>query len=686
MLFKRESYCQFMPDLPSHGNFLEDGPDKFKPKPCPNGGLESNNLSGWNQYCGIFTDPINTMPACVDPTRANVVGVGTDPYGLFPTVYTGNYSLKLGNNLIGAQSDLVYFPITVTNANKDFKFRYAAVLEDPSDHRNEDKPSFSYWVTLGAKNYPATLSTPDMNLFNSTFNTITADRSNPFWTLNGNVVYRKWTCVNIDLSAYVGQVVSICFLVKDCRPTGHFGYAYIDGLCEADKLKASFTIPAYACNNGVPIIANGTGSFGEESHFWEMCESNISGFVGSVFASDWFVGQQAGSFNITNWLTSKNIKLKCNTYYRLKLAVNNTCTPWNETTKIFKYTCPYIYNEPDKNICCPAAPCYTLGQPPFTEEPGIPLPNISYYWTQSGVNGEIGVKPTVVVCPTVTTQYTLTITDQNGCKNSDVVNVYFRGPLSIEVLNQGTCCDRNYIANIIENPCSLVDGNSNYSNDIKWTQNNNGVIQTLSNSNSLIPSESGGVYTITASNICSTAIKTVSIEPVVTFFPNGVPAIAFDQMVFSYNPMPIYHYDVSGHPGNPIFWVGSPAYSSYNYRLEIYSRWNSTSFATSPANLIRVIQTSGCNKFSNGDIKIDGYDSHGTYVQNGQYLFKLYLIDCDGALRQVTQYYRRTLVCDEYQWQWLGHGYVVPTKVCIRSHWENQVLSSPGGIFNFFNN
>lgn len=661
-----------------------------KPGLCANGGFELNSLAGWNQYCGVFSDPINTLLPCADPLRAKVVGVGSDPYCGTSKVFSGNYTLKLGNNSNGAQTDLVYFPITVTALNKNFKFRYAAVLEDPIGHEPSQKPSFSYWCNLGNKNYP-TSAPPDMGLFLSTIKTIVADRSNPFWTLNGQVVCKSWTCVSLDLSAYVGQTVSVCFYVKDCSLGGHFGYAYIDGLCEPDILLPLFTLPITACDNGVPIIADGTASIGEESYNWEIYECSATGAISipsGFVASDWFVAQQVGAFNVTNWLKGKNISLKCNKYYRLRLAVQTACTPWKETTKIFKYTCPYIYNEPDKNVCCPASPCYTLGQIPIIEEPGFVLPDLGYSWSQSGIKDPIGVKPTVVVCPTSSTSYTLTVTDQNGCKNTDVVNVYFRGPLSIEILNQSGCCDRAFSLNVLEMPCSPLDilHNSTYPHTSTWTSDA-GIVSTTNEYN---PPSVGGTYTINASNLCYTSTKTVNINPISTFFPSGVPIIAFDQMVYDGNPMPIYQYDPTGHPTHPINWVGSPAYGSFGYRLEIYYRWNS-SFSTSLLGpLARVIDTDAniCNVFSNGDIKIDGYNSSGNYMTSmEQYLFKLYFKSCDDPSKniQVTKYYHRKEICDEYQWQWFGHGYLLPTKVCIVHHYVDEVLTAPGGIFNFFN-
>ncbi|MCZ8286451.1 MAG: hypothetical protein O9353_13445, partial [Bacteroidia bacterium] len=620
-------FSQELPDFPLNPHMGYPMPYPYngpvKPQACPNGGLESNNLTGWNQYCGVYTDPINILASCNDPSRAKPVGQGNDPYGSFPKVFKGNYSLLLGNNNVGRQLDMVYFPITVTNANKDFKFRYAVVLEDPTDHKDSEKPLFSYWCTLGNKNSPNPSSSTDMALYNTTVKTIVANRNNPFWSVNGNVVYKGWQCVSIDLSAYVGQTVSICFLVKDCDLGGHFGYAYIDGLCDPDVLIPDFYLPETICNNNIPIIIDARASMGEDSHYWQLIVADASGNYTQV-TEEWFYGQTAGLFDLKAWLAGKNIQLQCNKTYGLRLIVSNSCSPWKAIGKFFKYTCPEINKTPDFNVCCPVVGeyCLTLEADINVKNPNNPFPTkpkYYYNWIENPGGTNIGSNSSVHVCPTKSTQYIVTVTDKNNCTNADTINVYFRGPLSLEVLNQSTCCTKSYKVNVKETPCSAIDAinNSTYPYSLNWTKNG----QVISNSSTFNPPENGGAYTVSASNSCHTAISSVNVnvDPIRNPNANGGIAIAFDQQVFNGNPMPIYHYDPTGHPNNPVNWFGSPAYNAYGYRIEVYYRWNATSFDIAPANLARVYETNGCNTMSNGDIQIDGYNSSGNYLQQGSY-------------------------------------------------------------------
>ena len=48
---------------------------------------------------------------------------------------------------------------------------------------------------------------------------------------NSPVRYKPWTSVAMDLTPLIGQNVKLRFTTYDCSLGGHFGYAYVDGLC-----------------------------------------------------------------------------------------------------------------------------------------------------------------------------------------------------------------------------------------------------------------------------------------------------------------------------------------------------------------------------------------------------------------------------------------------------------------------
>src|SRR5690606_30535362 len=56
----------------------------------------------------------------------------------------------------------------------------------------------------------------------------------------GNVFYRPWELVSVDLFNYIGQTVRIEFESADCDLSGHYGYAYVDAGCGTLSLASSF--------------------------------------------------------------------------------------------------------------------------------------------------------------------------------------------------------------------------------------------------------------------------------------------------------------------------------------------------------------------------------------------------------------------------------------------------------------
>jgi gliding motility-associated-like protein len=65
---------------------------------------------------------------------------------------------------------------------------------------------------------------------------VSAKQGLPTWHSTGDVIWKDWTTVGINLSDYVGQTVSIAFTTRDCQQMGHFGYAYISAYCSNLKI------------------------------------------------------------------------------------------------------------------------------------------------------------------------------------------------------------------------------------------------------------------------------------------------------------------------------------------------------------------------------------------------------------------------------------------------------------------
>ncbi len=196
--------------------------------PCTNIDFETGTFAGWTRSTG-YNPLTNATGCCPNPNgdQTIVTGAGLDPFGGFPIVYPGggSFSLRLGSTATGGIADRISQTFFVTPANANFTYRYAVVLNDPN-HALSQQPYFTSEIidTLG-------------NPIVCTTYSVAAGGGIPGFTTsatsaNGGAVRCKdWTNVAVDLSPNVGQNVTIRFTVYDCGPSGHFAYAYLDGLC-----------------------------------------------------------------------------------------------------------------------------------------------------------------------------------------------------------------------------------------------------------------------------------------------------------------------------------------------------------------------------------------------------------------------------------------------------------------------
>ncbi len=195
--------------------------------PCTNIDFESGTMAGWVRSTG-YNPLVNAIGCCPNPNGdQTIMGGGLDPYGFFPRVWPGggNFSLRLGSAATGGFADRISQTFFVTPANANFTYRYAVVLNDPG-HTFVQQPRFESEIidTLGnpvpCSTYSVTAGGGIPGFINSTV------------TANGSLVrYKTWAAVAVDLTPNIGQNVTIRFTIYDCSLTGHFAYAYVDGIC-----------------------------------------------------------------------------------------------------------------------------------------------------------------------------------------------------------------------------------------------------------------------------------------------------------------------------------------------------------------------------------------------------------------------------------------------------------------------
>ena len=151
-----------------------------------------------------------------DPRTGNQLR--TIPEGYTSSVRLGNWST---NYFTPEAEGVIYSLLVDTNNFELLLLRYAAVLQDPQ-HATEDQPRFR--MELLDTNY----SIIDSACTSADF---IADQNLGWHTDDDGVLWKDWTAVGVDLSAYHGQQVYFRLTTFDCNEGSHYGYAYFTLEC-----------------------------------------------------------------------------------------------------------------------------------------------------------------------------------------------------------------------------------------------------------------------------------------------------------------------------------------------------------------------------------------------------------------------------------------------------------------------
>lgn len=214
--------------------------------PCGNGDFEAGllssewsgaggygvNINGTINYAGMIPG-LTGGPIYNSGSHQTLETAGVDPNVPINTVAPGGStkSVRIGNSFNGGGAEYLSKSFIVTATNANISFWYALVLQNPIGHAASAQPSFKVRVIDNSNNNEITGVT---NLGNGS-NELIADKNNPFFqntvVSNEPVVYKDWSCAQINLSNHIGKSITIEFTTKDCSAGGHYGYAYIDNYC-----------------------------------------------------------------------------------------------------------------------------------------------------------------------------------------------------------------------------------------------------------------------------------------------------------------------------------------------------------------------------------------------------------------------------------------------------------------------
>jgi gliding motility-associated-like protein len=388
----------------------------------PNIDFELGDLSGWTFFTGVFSGgvPDATVPGAPIACRHTLTkaagligctgpgGVGPlDQYGGFPVLAPGggSYSLRVGKNENGGFTEKARFYIQIPSGSDNYSliYRYAVCFQDPgTSHTPAQKPQFIVRVFDSAATAAAGGVVPVLvgDTACSYFK-YTAGGTLPGFSTNSvcgtcvpssasagsYVQYKGWTTSTVDLSGLAGTTVGIDFISSDCQPTGHFGYGYVDMSCGLFRISASI------CDTLTPPV---------------------------LTAPDGFAGY--------TWYDSATFSVVYGTGVSITIPFPPTpVTIAVVLTPLPGYGCPdtlYTHISPSALSIHPSndtAICRGRSVMLASNATDIATP-IYYSWTPAtGLSCATCANP--IASPTVTTAYSLTVTNVNGCTAEHVYNV-----------------------------------------------------------------------------------------------------------------------------------------------------------------------------------------------------------------------------------------------------------------------
>lgn len=149
-----------------------------------------------------------------------------------------NVSVRLGNSYTQRQRERLKYVIDVTPTNRSFYYYFAVILQNPGNHSINTQP----YLKVSILDSTGAIAGDSCGVYNVVSSQASGDTSyipgpvisGPGISPPAAIYYRKWRRVDVDLTDYIGQQITIQFETGDCDQGGHFGYAYIDAGCQQD--------------------------------------------------------------------------------------------------------------------------------------------------------------------------------------------------------------------------------------------------------------------------------------------------------------------------------------------------------------------------------------------------------------------------------------------------------------------
>lgn len=244
-------------------NVLKTGPGTPPvPFACSDLGVE-NGWTTWsgapgktNGATGIPTlSPSVSPPVSASPqTCFNITtGAGIDPCtpGTNPSTGQpgpplpvvapgfGNASIQIGCPMqVNCFAEQLTYTFTPTAQDTNLVYAYAVVIYDPGSSHGVTERPFSEFMILAPNgdtvpcSYQRYVAAGGSGLLPGFF------EANGACVGGNNTSYKPWTIVGVNLSAYVGQALTIKITNVDCSQCGHYAHSYWDFKCGPVPLAA----------------------------------------------------------------------------------------------------------------------------------------------------------------------------------------------------------------------------------------------------------------------------------------------------------------------------------------------------------------------------------------------------------------------------------------------------------------
>jgi gliding motility-associated-like protein len=212
---------------------------------CENVGFEDGNFVGWRISNGTIansgTSVIYTNESTGTVNNEHIItnkNSGNDPkifQEIIPMVAPGSdYSVRIGNVTMGSKFDRLQKSFVVNADNTLFQYKFAIILQDDNNHQTHQKPGFNVKL-INDSGIEVGCSYYDIQLVPQTV----VDG----FKKQGDIQYRNWTTVAMDLRNYVGQRLTVEVNVHGCTRMRHFGYAYFDASCAKSEVDMVSSCP-----------------------------------------------------------------------------------------------------------------------------------------------------------------------------------------------------------------------------------------------------------------------------------------------------------------------------------------------------------------------------------------------------------------------------------------------------------